>query len=723
MNPYEPVPTAGEDLPAWVKRRLERERAARKTAEALLTDKSRTLYQALQQAREAERRLQLALWASGEGIWEWNGQTLRFRVQGLPGLGDTDTPMDVSAEELLAGVHPEDRQQLSLAWRLHVRGARDDIDTAYRILLPEGTRWVRIRGRALSRLPDGAPLVVTGTMKDVTAQREAEHSLQLMAQAFASAMGALLVVDDQWRLVQVNQALRGLLRADQASLEGRDFAEFVTLPTGIDLAGGWHGECPGTRLDHSPLLLEVSVNRVDEHAGQARCYIVALRDIGQRRQAEQALARQALHDSLTTLPNRAALDQHLAARLAAGAADAPFALMFIDLDGFKAVNDSFGHRAGDELLMQVSKRLTGSLTDAFISRWGGDEFVVVLPPCNDDTVLRQAAQVALATLGMPFEVGRHDVMVTPSIGAVMAPEHGTDAQTLIRRADAAMYIAKDRGRNQLVIFQEALDDGVQRRTRLQSLLRTDAERNAFHFVVQPKFDASGRSIGAEMLMRWNAEGLGPVSPAEFIPIAEQIGVIDMMGRQALHAAARTAAEVNAMGAQVRVAVNLSPRQLLRTDLDRIILHACDRHQADPRWLELELTESALVSDVALVERLLVRLRKRGFTLSLDDFGTGYSSLSHLRRLPFHKVKIDRSFVQDLHADPKSRLMLEGIVNLSRNLGLTTVAEGVETTEQFALLRDVGIDEFQGFLFARPQPQAEWFARLRAELASRPGNGG
>jgi len=442
---------------------------------------------------------------------------------------------------------------------------------------------------------------------------------------------------------------------------------------------------------------------------------VALRDISERRRAEQALERMALFDSLTGLSNRAAINQHLAGRVARPGGTA-FSLMFVDLDGFKGVNDSFGHRAGDLLLQEAAERLRNTLPRAFIGRWGGDEFVVVLPDDGGDYLLRESAQLIIATLGQPFLIDNHRLSVTPSIGAVNHPADGTDATVLLRRADAAMYAAKAQGRNCLVIYAPKLDEGVERRSRLQSLVRSDAERNAFHFVVQPKVNATGRTTGAELLMRWTTDEFGAVSPAEFIPIAEQIGMIPLMGRHALHAAARIAHEVRALGSDASVAVNLSPRQLLRPDLERTVLHACQHNRVAPSQIELELTESALVTDIVHVEKLLVRLRRHGFKLALDDFGTGYSSLSHLRNLPFHKVKIDRSFVMDLERSPKSRVMLEGLVRLCSNLGLGTVAEGVETEAQFALLRAMGVDEYQGFLFARPQWQTQWIATLRAELA-------
>ncbi len=699
---------------ATLQRRFERERAARKSAETLLNDKSRALWDALQSARESESRLNLALWATGEGIWVWDKPTQRVQVTGLI-VGGLATPLEGGTmAELLARIHPEDVPAVNTALARADSGAQAQIDVEFRLHLVGEWRWLRIRGRALQRDVDGRALQITGTIRDVSDQHEAEHLRQLLAHAFASTLDALVVVDTDWAVVQANAALEALLGLACGGVVGRHLQDLLRFEPDLAQPMPWRGEA-NARDAQGDRTLEVSITRIEASANGAQQHLVALRDISERRRAEQALARLALIDSLTGLANRAAINQHLAGRV--GRADAPaFSLLFIDLDGFKGVNDSFGHRAGDQLLQQAAERLRCALPQAFIGRWGGDEFVVTLTDGGDDYQLRESAQLVIATLGQSFMIDGHRLSVTPSIGAVTHPADGTDATLLLRRADAAMYAAKAQGRNCLVIYAPKLDEGVERRSRLQSLVRSDAERNAFHFVVQPKVNAAGRSTGAELLMRWTTEEFGVVSPAEFIPIAEQTGMIPLMGRQALHAAARIANEVRALGSDAIVSVNLSPRQLLRPDLERTVLHACEHNRTDPSQLELELTESALVTDIGHVEKLLVRLRRHGFQLSLDDFGTGYSSLSHLRNLPFHKVKIDRSFVMDLAHSPKSRVVLEGVVQLCGSLGLGLVAEGVETEAQFALLRAMGVDEYQGYLFAKPQWQTQWFAKLRQELA-------
>jgi diguanylate cyclase (GGDEF)-like protein len=708
---------ARADADALMQRRLERERAARKAAEELLLKKSSELYESVQSARDAERRLQLALWASGEGIWEWDVAQDRFAIDGLEVQGRAAAFEPCSLTALLALVDPLDREAVQLAFRLYVRSAREDIDTAFRVPMERAGavqhRWLRIRGRALARDADGRPERVTGTIKDVTSQREAEHSLRLMAQAFASTHDALVVVDARGGIVQANEPFAALLDEPAAAFEGRAWSSVAQLGGAVPLAGAWHGELAlqsAGRVRH----LEITVTPVqaaaapapgDEPAAPA-CFIVALRDVSERRRAEEALRRQVLRDTLTGLPNRAGFTEALERRLGRPE-EHPFSLMFIDLDGFKEVNDGFGHAAGDALLRQCAQRMSAALPKTTVGRWGGDEFVLLLGAGSTRAHAAATAALLIEKLGQPYDHEGHALIVTPSIGTATFPDDGREGSDLLRCADLAMYAAKQRGRNCAVAFHPELDAGHERRVLLQQLLRVDARRDGFHFLAQPKVDAHGEPVGAELLMRWNTGPFGAVSPAEFIPLAEQIGVIDRMGRYALRTAARMAATLDLVQVDLGVAVNLSPRQLLHEDLERTLLETCRAHRADPQRIELELTESALVTDIGQVTTLLRRLAGHGFRLALDDFGTGYSSLSHLRDLPFHKVKIDRSFVIDLERDPRSALMLEGVVRLCKSLGLQTTAEGVETQAQFDRLREYGIDEFQGYLFARPMQLDAW----------------
>jgi len=667
--------------------------------------------------RSAERRVQLALWASGESVWEWEAATDRLVVDmaddnrlDLPGARD-----GLTMDAFFNRAHPEDSQRLRLAWQLHLRGAHPDIDVSFRISDSGGSlRWLRVRGRALSRSASGLAERVLGTLKDVTAEHDAEASLRLMAHAFSSTRDAMAVVDPHWAVLEINEALVHLAGDDSGIMPGSDLRHWLDLTDcqldDVQTGSAWRGErALACGADAVPV--EVSITAVVASDGQRHCYLVALHDLRERRRTEERLQRMAMVDELTGLPNRLAaqfcIEEALARR------SPTFGILFVDLDGFKEINDSYGHDHGDMLLTAVGQRLRKALPeDAHLSRWGSDEFLVVLAQGSGDTEVRSSAQVVLAALAGSFEIGHQDVRLTPTIGAVLAPQDGTDFSLLLRKADSAMYAGKERGRNCLVFFDSSLDNDAQRRVRMTSLLRIDTDRNGFSFVAQPKVNGQGQLVGSELLMRWSTEAFGNVSPVEFIPLAEKVGLIQLMGRHAAHAAAQLAAAGVERGHPLPVAVNLSPKQLLQPGLDGLLLHACRRYNIPPKMLELELTESALVHSMDIVTPMLHRLRGHGFSLALDDFGTGYSSLSYLRHLPFDKVKIDRSFVMDIGADPAASRLLESIVQLCKVLGMRTVAEGVETAEQLAALAAMGVDEFQGYYFAKPMALDDWLGLLR-----------
>ena len=693
---------------ADLERQIARERDSRQAAEAELRRRHADLAQVADAAREAERRLQMALWASGEGIWEWDVAGDRVTVDSVSAEGQLRRVGPRRMADMMEMVHPSDRESLRLVMGLYLRQASPDIDTAYRTLLKGQTHWHRLRGRALQRGADGRPLRVIGTLKDVTAQRAAEQSLHMMAQAFSSTHDALVVIDAADAIVQANERFAALLERPLDDLEGRSLSSLLQLDAPLSMRGAARGEVDLMGSGNTMRHIEYVVTPVssDGDSATTQCSIVTLHDVSERRRAQDALQRQAYIDGLTGLSNRASVMRLLDARCSNPGA-ARFALLFLDLDGFKGINDTLGHRAGDALLCEVARLLRVLAGRATIGRLGGDEFVIVLDPGSDAAAAESLARAILAQATQPVVVEGHSVVVTPSIGIACFPADGLNPEDLLLDADIAMYAAKEQGRNRYVVFHGDLDRGRQRRQHLQQLLRADSDRDAFTFVVQSQFDAAAKLVGGEMLIRWRTAAFGPVSPAEFIPLAEQIGVIDRIGRQALRTAAQVASILKFMRSNVTLAVNLSPRQLLLDDVERMLMDACNAADVEPDRLVLELTETALVTDAEKVGGLLRRLSQQGFGLALDDFGTGYSSLSHLRRLPFDKVKIDRSFVQDLDTDPRSAVMMEGIVHLCDSLGLAIVAEGIETRSQFERLRQMGVQHYQGFWFARPQPMAAW----------------
>ena len=694
---------------ALLKRRLDRERASRKAAEALLTDKSRELFEALTLVRDSEHRLQMALRASGEGIWDWSALTGRLSVHGLLLAGEPYEWPEPDLQKFLASVHTDDRDASSLAWRLHMAGTREDIDIAYRLRSSRGLRWLRVRGKALERAPNGHALKLAGTIKDITNQRRSEQSLNLMAHAFASTQDALAVVDQTGWIIEINNSLTEMTGTEQEVLLGMPLSDYLDLPFEAYVEASWRGESQ-LRGEAGKIPVEVTVTTVSELAGQARCFIVSMHDISERQRAATRLARLALVDTLTELPNRAALEKRLENDIAA---EKVFALMILDLDGFKGINDSFGHGEGDRLLREVARRFSLALPRATIGRWGGDEFIVLLNDVQDEASVQSAAQTLINMQTNPFvtESGRQ-LVISPSMGAVLFPRDGDSYIELFRKADAAMYMAKSKGRNRLQMFEPSIEQNIQRRMKLESQLRIDAERSGFNFFAQPKVDRNQRHSGAELLVRWTTVDFGAVSPEEFIPMAEQTDAIELLGRQALQVAARLSQLLQEIGRPLPLAVNLSPRQLRNPEFAQIAADACRTFKVDPGLIEFELTESALADGINVVRPILQSLRAHGFGLALDDFGTGYSSLSHLRELPFQKVKIDRSFVRDVIDSSRAQVMVQSIIDLCSGLGLSTVAEGVETKPQFEALRDMGVHEFQGYLFSRPVPIDQWVDFLR-----------
>jgi diguanylate cyclase (GGDEF)-like protein/PAS domain S-box-containing protein len=433
--------------------------------------------------------------------------------------------------------------------------------------------------------------------------------------------------------------------------------------------------------------------------------VAALEDkVREQKAAEQRIQRLAHFDALTALPNRSLLDDR--ARVALGAArrnGAPLALMFLDLDHFKTVNDSLGHRVGDAVLIELSQRLQGVVrAQDTVSRLGGDEFVLLLP----ETGVEGAAQVAqkvLAVAQVPFHVDGHELTVTPSIGVALYPRDGPDLEALSRAADAAMYRAKEDGRNAWRFYTAELQAHSDRALLVSNALRRALERGQFSLVYQPQMDlASGRITGAEALLRWVHPELGNVSPAEFIPIAESSGLILPIGEWVLEQATRQIATWDRAGLPpLTVAVNVSSVQLRQADLPVLVKRTLDSAGVRVDRLEVELTEGAAMRDPQGAIQVMNALYEQGIELSIDDFGTGYSSLAYLKRFPIAKLKIDRTFVRDLITDAGDRAIVDAIIRMAASLGMRTVAEGVETEEQLAFLRERGCNAMQGYLLARP----------------------
>ncbi len=495
----------------------------------------------------------------------------------------------------------------------------------------------------------------------------------------------------------------------------------AALEDGVRAKRGFSFEFRVVRRDKTERTLSSHAKIVDRGGS------VALRgtclDVTELREAEARMFHLAHHDALTDLPNRVLFHDRLGQSIARADRDnVSVAVLCIDLDHFKDVNDTLGHAAGDKLLQATSRRLQEEIRASdTLARLGGDEFAIVEVGSPDQDGVNSLATRIVERLTRPFNIDGHEVLVGASVGIAMCPKHGHEAEQLLKNADIALYKAKASGRQTYCHFHEGMDDHLRARKAMEQDLRQALLKNWFLLYYQPQLDVkTGKVIGAEALLRLEHPEKGLLNPGEFIPLAEDIGLINPIGEWVLRAAASRGAKWHKQGLRLRIAVNISPSQFQQTDLPQIVGEILRETDFDPRYLELEITESVLMSDTAASLKTLHALRELGVHVAMDDFGTGYSSLSYLRLFPFDRIKIDRSFISGLTESPDSAAIVRAIVLLGRSLKMLTTAEGVETATQLAMLADESCDEVQGFHLSVPLPAEQleqWMLPCTPELDS------
>ena len=606
--------------------------------------------------------------------------------------------------------------------------------------------WVLVGGAissfAILDIPAGAGIalypagyVFVFTMMLITALVTLRYRLVDITPAFAARRiidtmhDALLVMDEAGVVRLANRAATRLLGRGFGELIGRPMpaALRAALPEPVEGQPVAANESHETELslslpgDHSLTLL-ATVSVMKRADGEPEAYVAVLRNLTDQRTAEERARRLARYDSLTHLPNRRMLREHILAMLASAADRDHGALMMIDLDHFKRINDSFDHDTGDRILLEAASRLravlarrTGGAGD-MLSRPGGDEFLIALGRVDDDSALVRLAEDILAAISHPMTVRNQQMYVGASIGISRFPQDATDVDTLLRNAETAMYHAKSAGRNRYQFFDPAMNAAVQERLTLELDLRQALARNELMLHYQPQVNIhTGKIEGVEALLRWKHPTKGMISPGVFIPVAEESGLIVPIGEWILKTACAQATAWQKAGCPpIRLAVNLSAKQFQQPGLEQAISQALAEHDLDAGYLELEITESVLMQGETAALELLSQLRRKGHPLTIDDFGTGYSSLSYLKRFPLTGVKIDHSFVRDLPDDPDDVGITLAILAMAASLGLEAVPEGIETQAQLEFLRHHHRGLAQGFLFARPMPAEEIQRLLEAD---------
>ncbi|MBN8192838.1 EAL domain-containing protein [Bacillus sp. NTK074B] len=603
-------------------------------------------------------------------------------------------------------IHPEDKHVLDE--RAENLGAGQACVSIYRIIRPDGqVRWIQDRG--IPTLDENGEMIsFTSVLFDITNRKESEDQYRSLVEL---SPDIIAVISNQ-TFDYINEAGSRLIGAESPSdIINQDVALFTSLENIKNIREETKGSTSGerfeltiSRLNGEEIELEISAMPI-LYGGRMAIQLVG-RDITNRKKAEKTIHAMAYYDSLTGLPNRNKFKQYLEESIEENA-DHSFAILFLDLDRFKVINDTKGHSTGDVILEKVSMRLKNVVKDnGIVFRQGGDEFIIILSELSEIEVGNRT-QAVLQSFNRPFVIHDQEFFVTTSIGISMYPKDGRDQESLIKHADTAMYLAKERGKNNFQFYFPELEKASSRNMEIENGLRKVLEFGQLSLHYQPKVNLYTHEItGVEALVRWDHPELGMIPPCEFIPLAEETGLIIPIGEWVLHEACRQSMEweQNGLGI-VPVAVNISVRQIKDDGFVQMVEDTLQNLACQPERLELEITES-IMQDFERSTSVLNRLKQLGVTISMDDFGTGYSSLNNLRHLPIDNIKIDKSFVDDIVKSSNQVSIVKAIIDMSQNMKFTTIAEGIETEEQVLFLKGNGCQIGQGYYFSRPLPVRE-----------------
>jgi diguanylate cyclase (GGDEF)-like protein/PAS domain S-box-containing protein len=686
------------------------------------------LFAQRKELQETRERLNWALWGTGDGLWLWDMQAGTIQSVASGEVYGERAPIHFDERDWRErNIHPEDRTRVEAALREQIEGLSEAFDCEYRALDGSGAWvWLRARGRIVGRDEDGRPLRMAGTYRLVSAEREMEEQRRISVEIIALMSEAVTVTTMDFRFVQINPAFSRITGYAASEVVGRDASlldsprlsteRYREVRAQLLQHGEWRGELWQRQKNGRDFLAAIEIRQVIDDRGEPVRLLAVLEDITERKRAEQTLRYLASYDILTGLPNRSLLVSRLQQAIArASQAQSRLALLFIDLDRFKHVNDSLGHAVGDELLRQVARRISATVGDKErTARLGGDEFTVLLPEVRGDQ-LKQLADDLIDAFAAPIVLQQSEISISPSIGIALYPDHAQTVEELLKCADSAMYQAKRRGRNIAQLYSPELASSSHQRTRIESALRRALDRDELRLVYQPKVELrSGRIVGVEALLRWRSEDLGDIGPVEFIPIAEETGLILPIGEWVLRQGLEQLARWHALPglAHLHMAINVSAAQIHRGDFNSMVQTLLRGQGVPPERLELEITESVLMNDPLQGSLVGGDLRRSGVRICIDDFGTGYSSLSYLQRLSIDRLKIDQSFIHAIDGLGDGGVLASTMILMAHSLGLSVVAEGVSSAEQWHYLQNENCDEIQGYLISEPLETEACLAFLR-----------
>lgn len=700
------------------------------TAQRELLDRLERSEQQARRAAELQQRVLDALPAhvamlNGKGVIEYVNAA--WKTFGMDNAY-AGTDFGVGRNYLLlceqAGEDDPQAREIAAGLRAVLEGEQANFSLEYACHAPEENRWYRLVAAATG---DGAIAMHI----NVTDRVAAEVGLRIAREAFENASDAILVCDGRFRVRDANPAAERLLGWPRDALLG-EVPAFMQVPEQIRVVsrvlqseGRWHGElllpCPDKRLRN----VQAGISCVREPGTGALRHVVCLNDLSELQEFEQRLEHLSYHDPLTGLPNREALREWF--RQAEGREEPTLrrmAVVYLDLDNFKTVNEVYGHSVGDELLQEAAARLKRALSaHDYLVRLGADEFILLLAGADREAGIRERLQTIMRILETPFEFERRQYYTTASAGVCLFPAHGTDMEELLSKADVALAAAKRQGRGRIAFFEKPMNMAVQERLQIERELRTAVANGELRLHYQPCVRlGDGRIVGLEALVRWDSPQLGMVPPGKFIPVAEDSGIILDIGAWVLEAACRAIRDWRAAGLDSgTVAVNLSPVQFVHADVARLVRQLLEQYALPGAALRMEITEGILVVDPERTARVLGQLNELGVAVALDDFGTGYSSLAYLKQFPIQYLKLDRSFIDSMVDSSVDASIVHTVIGLAHQLGMQVIAEGVEDARHVEMLRDWGCELAQGYHFSRPLPGHE-ISELLAAAPSLPAEG-